>query len=110
MALRRVVTVASGKGGVGKSTFAVNYALALSRVAPTVLVDLDTGTSSVRNTIDAPVQRDLYHFLRRGEPLERCLTTLPPAPGPAGAVLELRLRRRAAARHGGVHQLLREPA
>ncbi|MBP7798672.1 MAG: P-loop NTPase [Thermoanaerobaculaceae bacterium] len=84
MMLRRVVTVASGKGGVGKSTFAVNYALALSRVAPTVLVDLDTGTSSVRNTIDAPVQRDLYHFLRRGEPLERCLTTLPGRLDPRG--------------------------
>lgn len=84
MALRRVVTVASGKGGVGKSTFAVNYALALSRVAPTVLVDLDTGTSSVRNTIDAPVERDLYHFLRRGEPLERCLTTLPRRLDPQG--------------------------
>ncbi|HNX49670.1 MAG TPA: P-loop NTPase [Thermoanaerobaculaceae bacterium] len=84
MALRRVVTVASGKGGVGKSTFAVNYALALSRVAPTVLVDLDTGTSSVRNTISAPVERDLYHFFRRGEPLERCLTTLPSRLDPNG--------------------------
>lgn len=84
MALRRVVTVASGKGGVGKSTFAVNYALALSRVAPTILVDLDTGTSSVRNTIDAPVERDLYHFFRRGEPLDRCLTTLPKRLDPRG--------------------------
>jgi MinD-like ATPase involved in chromosome partitioning or flagellar assembly len=75
--VRRVLPVASGKGGVGKSTFATNFALALSRVAPTVLVDLDPGTSSIRNTIDAPVERDLYHFFRRGEPLSRCLTTLP---------------------------------
>ncbi len=77
MTVRRVLPVASGKGGVGKSTFATNFALALSRVAPTILVDLDPGTSSIRNTIDAPVERDLYHFFRRGEPLSRCLTALP---------------------------------
>ena len=75
--MRRIFPVASGKGGVGKTTFATNFALALSRIGPTALVDLDTGTSSVRNTIDAPVERDLYHFFRKGEPLERCLTPLP---------------------------------
>jgi MinD-like ATPase involved in chromosome partitioning or flagellar assembly len=84
MTVRRVLPVASGKGGVGKSTFATNFALALARAAPTVLVDLDPGTSSIRNTIDAPVERDLYHFFRRGEPLSRCLTTLPSRLDPHG--------------------------
>ncbi|MGC8915392.1 MAG: P-loop NTPase [Thermoanaerobaculum sp.] len=84
MSKKRILTVSSGKGGVGKSTFAVNFSLALARVAPTVLVDLDTGTSSVRNTIDAPVHKDLYHFFRRGEPLEACLTTLPDKLDPHG--------------------------
>ncbi len=84
MTPRRIITVASGKGGVGKSTFAINFALTLARVAPTVLVDLDSGTSSVRNTIAAPVERDLYHFFRKGDALERCLTKLPPDLDPHG--------------------------
>lgn len=84
MTVRRIITVASGKGGVGKSTFALNFALTLSRVAPTALVDLDAGTSSVRNTLDVPVERDLYHFFRKGEALERCLTPLSQRMDPAG--------------------------
>ena len=82
--MKRVITVSSGKGGVGKTTFALNFALTLSRVAPTVLIDLDTGTSSVRNTLDTPVSRDLYHFFRRGERLEQCVTTLSRALDPDG--------------------------
>lgn len=82
--MKRIITVSSGKGGVGKTTFAVNFALTLSRVAPTVLVDLDTGTSSVRNTIDTPVDRDLYHFFRRQKLLSDCLTTLDPRLDPDG--------------------------
>ncbi len=41
-----------------------------------MLVDLDTGTSAIRNAIDVPIAKDLYHFFRKGEPLNGCITPL----------------------------------
>ena len=74
--MARIIPISSGKGGVGKTTFAIHYALMLSRYGRTVLIDMDMGTSSVRNSIDVPVPYDLYHFFRRGVPLEACVTPL----------------------------------
>ena len=78
MAIKRIIPISSGKGGVGKTTFAINFSLALSRYGKTVLVDLDTGTSAIRNAIDVPIGKDLYHFFRKGASLNECVTPLDP--------------------------------
>jgi MinD-like ATPase involved in chromosome partitioning or flagellar assembly len=69
---------------VGKTTFAVNFALHLSRHKPTILVDLDTGTSSVRNCLPVDPKKDLYHVKKRGARLEECITRLPERMDPQG--------------------------
>jgi len=76
VAIKRIIPISSGKGGVGKTTFAINFSLALSRYGKTVLVDLDTGTSAIRNAIDVPIGKDLYHFFRKGSSLNDCVTPL----------------------------------
>jgi MinD-like ATPase involved in chromosome partitioning or flagellar assembly len=80
----RVIPVSSGKGGVGKTTLALNFALSLARHGRAILVDLDTGTSSIRNCLDAPVARDLYHFFKKGAALRDCVTPLPARLDPRG--------------------------
>lgn len=82
--MKRIIPVSSGKGGVGKTSFAVNLALSLSRYDKTILIDLDTGTSSIRNVIRASVPKDLYHFFNRKEPLANCIQSLPDRLNPNG--------------------------
>src|SRR4051794_28735423 len=44
----RVITVTSGKGGVGKSNFSLNFSLALSRIGKKVLIfDADISMANI---------------------------------------------------------------
>jgi len=72
----KILPISSGKGGVGKTTFALNLSLSLAKRHKTVLLDLDTGTSSLRHFIDQPFEKDLYHFFKKNVPLDLCLTQL----------------------------------
>jgi len=76
--MARIISISSGKGGVGKTTFAMNYSLSLSQYGKTILIDLDMGTSSIRNHLDVHIPYDLYHFFKKELPLEDCLIQLPP--------------------------------
>ncbi len=76
----RVVTVTSGKGGVGKSSFSLNFAIALRQKGlRVVLVDADFGLSNLDLMSDITPQWDLSHVLRRQKTLREVVSA-----GPAG--------------------------
>lgn len=65
-----VVAVASPKGGSGKTTVAVNLAVALARRAPTVLIDLDVAGGDVEWALKSrPIHRldDVVHKVAMNE-------------------------------------------
>jgi len=99
----RILPVSSGKGGVGKTTFALNFALALAKTHQTVLLDLDTGTSSLRNFLDVKVSRDLFHFLKKDLPLQECREVLPARMDPDRAFANFSF---IASPHGFIHDMV----
>lgn len=62
----RVITVTSGKGGVGKSNFTLNFALTLQAKGYKVLVfDADIGMANIDVLMGASPKYSLYHLLKR---------------------------------------------
>jgi len=61
----KAITIASGKGGVGKSSLAVNLAVSLSRLGVRVLVvDADFGLANVDVMLGVTSKYDVSYFLR----------------------------------------------
>ena len=62
----RVVAVTSGKGGVGKSNFSLNFALSLQKLGKRVLVfDADMGMANIDVLMGMQAPYNLVHLLRR---------------------------------------------
>jgi flagellar biosynthesis protein FlhG len=62
----RIITVTSGKGGVGKTNAAVNMALAYARLGKKVIVmDADLGLANVNVILNNIPRWNLYHVIRK---------------------------------------------
>ncbi len=76
----RVLTITSGKGGVGKSNLAVNLAVQLSRKGQRVIIfDADFGLANVEVMFGVIPQYNLSDFIYRGKSIKDIIT-----PGPEG--------------------------
>jgi flagellar biosynthesis protein FlhG len=62
----RIITITSGKGGVGKSNFTLNFALALQAKGYKVLVfDADIGLGNIDVLMGVSPKYNLYHLLKK---------------------------------------------
>jgi len=70
----RVITVTSGKGGVGKTNVSVNLALAYARTGKKVIVmDADLGLANVNVMLNMIPKFNLYHVIRKQKTMKEIM-------------------------------------
>jgi flagellar biosynthesis protein FlhG len=74
----RIITITSGKGGVGKTNFTVNFAIALAELGYRVLIiDADFGLANIDVVLGIIPQYDLSHVINAQKELNDIITEGP---------------------------------
>jgi flagellar biosynthesis protein FlhG len=70
----RIITVTSGKGGVGKTNVSINMALAYARMGKKVVVmDADLGLANVNVMLNMIPKYNLYHVIRKQKTMKEIM-------------------------------------
>lgn len=78
IASARVITITSGKGGVGKSNLAVNLAVNFTKMGKKVIIfDADFGLANVEVMFNTLPKHNLSDVIFRGHPLSDVITSGP---------------------------------
>ena len=76
--IARVITVTSGKGGVGKSSLSVNLAIQMSRMGKRVVVfDADFGLANIEIMLGIRPQYNMTNLMFHGKTLKDIITEGP---------------------------------
>lgn len=74
----RVIAVSSGKGGVGKTNFAVNLAISYAQTGKKVLLlDADLGLANVNVVMGINPKYNLYHVIRKQKSMKDVIENTP---------------------------------
>ncbi len=70
----RVIAIASGKGGVGKTNISINMALAYAELGKKVIVlDADLGLANVNVVLGVIPKYNLYHLIRKQKTMKEII-------------------------------------
>ena len=74
----RIISVSSGKGGVGKTNIAINLALAYAKMGKKVIVlDADLGLANVNVVLGVIPRYNLYHLIRQQKKMRDIILDTP---------------------------------